>query len=160
MKSAPHPMLLPSLTLLLLLLLLAAGSALARDAFPDISQLPSKSALPEALAMSDGGLVTSKKEWLKKRRPELKALFQHYMYGRMPPRPSHMQFSLERVDRGLFNGKATEKEITITLGTNNAPRIHLLLVVPNHRTKPAPVFVGLNFCGNHAVLADPAVPLP
>jgi len=46
------------------------------------------------------------------------------------------------------------------LGTNNAPQIHLLLVAPNHRSKPAPVFVGLNFCGNHTVLADPVVSLP
>ncbi len=149
-----------SLGLMLLVLTITTAVALARDAFPDISQLPSKSALPQPLVLSDGALVTTKKEWLKKRRPELKALFEHYMYGQMPPRPSRMQFSVERVDRGLFNGKATEKEITIVLDTNNAPQIHLLLVVPNHRTKPAPVFVGLNFCGNHTVLADPTVPLP
>jgi len=153
-------MLLTSLALLLLFLIFSTGVARARDAFPDISKLPSNNALPEPLVMSDGESVTTARGWLKKRRPELKALFLHYMYGQMPPRPSRMQFSLERVDRGLFNGKATEKEITITLGTNNAPRIHLLLVVPNHRSKPAPVFVGLNFCGNHTVLADPAVPLP
>src|SRR5947208_7228601 len=71
-----------------------------------------------------------------------------------------MKMEVERVDRGLFNGKATEKEITLTLGTNRAPRIQLLLVVPNHRAKPAPVFVGLNFCGNHTVLADSRVALP
>src|SRR5947207_411464 len=156
MKLTCPPMLLTSLALLLLVLIFSTGVARARDAFPDISELLSKSALPEPLVMSDGEFVTTAKVWLKKRRPELKALFQHYMYGQMPPRPSRMQFSLERVDRGLFNGKATEKEITITLGTNNAPRIQLLLVVPNHRTKPAPVFVGLNFCGNHTVLDDPA----
>src|SRR5207247_6252772 len=80
--------------------------------------------------------------------------------GHMPPRPSAMKFSLERVDRSLFDGKATEKEIIIRLGTNTAPEMHLLLVVPNHRTKPAPVFVGPNFCGNHTVLADPQVALP
>src|SRR5207247_3733955 len=131
-----------------------------RDASPIGDQLPAQTALPEPLVMSDGALVATKKEWFKKRRPELQAQFQHYMYGRMPPRPSHMQLSLERVDRGLFNGKATEKEITITLGTNKAPQIHLLLVVPNHRTKPAPVLGGLNFCRTHAVLADPHVPLP
>src|SRR5207247_8958713 len=131
-----------------------------RDASPIGDQLPAQTALTEPLGRSDGALDARKREWVKKRRPELQAQFQHYMYGRMAPRPSHMQLSLERVDRGLFNGKATEKEITITLGTNKAPQIHLLLVVPNHRTKPAPVFVGLNFCGNHTVLADPAVPLP
>jgi len=115
--------------------------------------------LPNPLLMPNGQLVTAKNEWLKKQRPQLKAMFEHYMYGQMPARPSRMQFSVERVDRGLFSGKATEKEITIVLGTNNAPQIHLLLVAPNHRSKPAPVFVGLNFCGNHTVLADPVVSL-
>jgi hypothetical protein len=32
--------------------------------------------------------------------------------------------------------------------------------VPNARTQPAPAFLGLNFCGNHAVLDDPGIPLP
>ena len=144
--------------------LLALGftinSALARDSFPDISQLSSQAGWPDPLLRSNGQSVTSPKEWQKKRRPELKALFEHYMYGHMPPRPSAMKFSLERVDRSLFDGKATEKEIIIRLGTNTAPEMHLLLVVPNHRTKPAPVFVGPNFCGNHTVLADPQVALP
>src|SRR5438128_9628602 len=36
----------------------------------------------------------------------------------------------------------------------------MLLVVPNQRRGPAPVFVGLNFTGNHTVLADPKIRLP
>ena len=39
-------------------------------------------------------------------------------------------------------------------------KVHLLLVVPNKRSGPAPVFVGLNFAGNHAALRDPAIRLP
>src|SRR5438045_3564412 len=134
--------------------------ALGRDSLPDISKLPSQAGLPDPLLLSSGERVTTVKQWSKKRRPELKAQFEHYMYGHMPPKPSNMKMDVERVDRGLFNGKATEKEITLTLGTNRAPRIQLLLVVPNHRAKPAPVFVGLNFCGNHTVLADSRVALP
>src|SRR5204863_8370121 len=36
----------------------------------------------------------------------------------------------------------------------------LLLVTPNHGPKRAPVFVGLNFCGNHTLLTDPKIALP
>ena len=110
--------------------------------------------------MSNGERVATRKQWTKKRRPELEALFHHYMYGTTPPRPAGMNMDVENVDRTLFGGRATKKEIIITLGTNNAPQIHLLLVVPNERKGPAPVFVGLNFCGNHTVLADPGVALP
>jgi hypothetical protein len=138
----------------------AATNAIARNSFQDASQLPSQAGLPDPLLMSNGERVTDKKQWLKKRRPELKSLFEHYMYGVRPPAPAGMKCSVERVDRTLFDGKATEKQITITLGTNDAPQLHLLLVVPNQRTRPAPVFVGLNFYGNHEVLADPNVPLP
>lgn len=138
----------------------AATNTIARNSFQDASQLPSQPGLPDPLLMSNGEHVTDKKQWIKKRRPELKALFEHYMYGGMPPAPAGMKCSVERVDRTLFDGKATEKQITITLGTNDAPQLHLLLVVPNQRTRPAPVFVGPNFYGNHAVLTDPNVPLP
>src|SRR6266566_5388219 len=145
MKSARNLMILHSIGWLLFVMVLTAAVALARDSFPDISQLPSQPGLPDPLLGSKGGQGATGKEWVKKRRPELMALFEHYMYGHAPPRPGRMKFDVERVDRSLFNGKATEKEITIALGTNNAPRMHLLLVVPNHRAKPAPVFVGLNF---------------
>jgi hypothetical protein len=50
--------------------------------------------------------------------------------------------------------------VTIAFGPPGTPETHLLLVVPNARKGPAPVFLGLNFCGNHAVVKDPAVRLP
>src|SRR5207248_2197098 len=110
--------------------------------------------LPDPLVMQNGGRVTTKKQWFKKRRPELKALFEHYMYGKMPPAPKHLKFTVERVNKNYFGGKATKKEITISFGETNFPKINLLLVVPNHRAKPAPVFVGPNFCGNHTLLTN------
>ncbi len=109
--------------------------------------------------MFDGTPVTTKKMWVDKRRPELKTLFQHYMYGTMPPSPK-MKFTVERVDKNFFGGKATKKEVTIAFGPTNEPRIHLLLVVPNERKRPAPTFVGLNFCGNHMLVTDTTVALP
>jgi hypothetical protein len=97
---------------------------------------------------------------MSQRGPELKALFQHYMYGHLPPRPDHLQATAGRVNPNLFGGKATSKEVTIRFGSTNVPAIHLLLVIPNRRAKPAPVFVGMNFNGNHTVLDDPGIALP
>jgi hypothetical protein len=128
--------------------------------FPEPAQLAVQTNLPNPLVMLDGTPVTTREAWLAKRRPELKALFQHYMYGQLPPAPAQCSFALERVNSKLFDGKATKKEVTIRFGAPDLPAIHLLLVVPNQRSKPAPVFVGLNFNGNHTVLDDPSIALP
>jgi hypothetical protein len=145
---------------LLSLLACLHANVLAAPAWPDISQLPAQPTLPDPLVMLNGERVASKEQWFNQRRPELKALFQHYMYGAMPPAPAKLEATVERVDRNFLGGKATKKEVTIALGPANAPRLHLLMVVPNRRPQPAPVFVGLNFYGNHAVVNDSSVTLP
>jgi hypothetical protein len=109
--------------------------------------------------MLDGRRVATRDQWFSERRPELKALFQHYMYGYLPP-PVPVTATVERTDPKAFDGKATLKDITLAFGPPGTPRTHLLLVVPNDRKGPVPVFVGLNFGGNHTVVKDPAVRLP
>src|SRR5437870_5174732 len=142
------------------LFVLSLSRVFAAHPFPECGVLPSQPRLPDALVMSNGRRVLSQKQWFNQRRPELKALFERYMYGHAPPRPARAGFTVGRVDKRFFGGKATKKEVTIALGPASAPRIHLLLVVPNARTKPAPVFLGLNFCGNHTLFTDPSVALP
>ena len=70
--------------------------ALNPASFPEPSALPSQAALPDPLVMFDGRRVTSRDQWFKERRPELKALFQHYMYGAIPPKPAHVQVKVAR----------------------------------------------------------------
>jgi hypothetical protein len=140
--------------------MLHGTTPVAGASFTDAVALPAQTNLPNPLAMLDGTPVASKEAWFNRRRPELKALFQHYMYGYLPPAPDRIEFTVEREDRKFFGGKATKREVTIRLGPTNAAPIHLLLVVPNQRTKPAPVFLGLNFCGNHALLDDATIALP
>ena len=106
--------------------------------------------------MLDGRRVTSPGQWERERRPELKALFQHYMYGTIP-RPVRMEAKTLAVHRDFLGGKATLKLITLAAG-HGGPAIDLMLVVPNNRPGPAPVFLAMNFCGNHALTADTRVP--
>ncbi|HVA46337.1 MAG TPA: acetylxylan esterase [Pirellulales bacterium] len=128
--------------------------------FPPVSELRSQPALPDPLVMFDGRRVATPEEWRAKRRPELKQLFEFYMYGRAPAPPDNVSAKVERVDANYFGGKATKKEVTISFGPSGTPAIHLLLVVPNHRVRAAPVFVGPNFHGNHALVTDRNVALP
>ena len=138
----------------------SAFLTVARADFPQPARLPSQPNLPDPLVMLDGQRVNSKEQWLTRRRPELKELFQHYMYGYLPGRPKTVEAKVEHEDRKAFGGKATLKEVKISFGAPKAPAIYLLLVVPNQRLGPAPAFVGPNFCGNHALVNDPGVRLP
>jgi hypothetical protein len=130
------------------------------ETFPPVSQLKPHEGLPDPLVNLDGTRVTTVVQWRDARRPELKALFQHYMYGYFPSRPPTFRFEVVRRDGEYLGGTAVKKEITLRFGPSEAPPIHLLVVIPLKRSGPAPVFVGLNFCGNHALLDDPTIELP
>jgi hypothetical protein len=149
----------PTPTGLLVLAAVLVTAAAVRGGFPEVSMLPAHPDLPDPLVMLDGSRVTTREQWFNKRRPELKELFQHYMYGYLPA-PEKIEAKLEREDRKALGGKATLREVTIRFGPTGTPPIHLLLVVPNERKGPTPVFVGMNFSGNHALVKDPAVRLP
>src|ERR1035437_5717864 len=138
----------------------AHGGSSSRD-FPAVDQLPAKPAMPDPLVMLDGTRVTTPEQWRNQRKPELKALFQHYMYGFVPA-PPKLRATVRSVNDQCLGGKATLKQISIALGVDGCPPIELMLIVPNHRlnTLPPPVFLGMNFGGNHTVLNDVAVALP
>jgi hypothetical protein len=139
------------------MVLAMAASASSGD-FPDPAKLPARPELPDPLVMQSGERITTKEQWFNQRRPELKKLFEHYMYGKAPVAPK-VEAKIERTDPKALNGKATLKEITLTFAGIKGPKIHLLVVVPNKRKGPAPVFVGINFAGNHAALDDPKIQL-
>lgn len=139
---------------------LAIGGAASAQSFPAAQALPPQTEFPDPLRMLNGERVATPEQWREHRRPELKALFQHYMYGNFPPAPDNLEARLEREDRQYFGGKATKKELSLRFGPPKTPPVHLLLVIPNKRSAPAPVFVGLNFCGNFALVDDPTIPVP
>lgn len=132
----------------------------AAEPLPSVSDLPSQTALPDPLVMRNGDKVASPDVWNAKRKPELKELFQHYMYGFLPDAPMNVVSKVERTDEKFLGGKGTLKEVTIKFGPKGTPPINLLLAVPNKRNGAAPVVLGLNFCGNHALLSDASVKLP
>lgn len=127
--------------------------------FPAPSALPSVPGWPDPLVRLDGTRVDSKREWVTQRRPELKALFAHYMYGPLPPKPAKQSFQVQAIHRDFLDGRATLKLVAISFGDPAGPQIDLMLVVPNEPRGRVPVFLAMNFCGNHALTRDPRVPL-
>jgi hypothetical protein len=140
--------------------LFGGRAAVAANPFPSPAELPARPELPDPLVMFNGERVKTKDEWFSKRRPELKELIQYYMYGHLPPAVP-FQATIEHTDAKAFNGKATLADLQLT--TPNFPQwpgISLLLVLPNQPKEKVPVFVGITFCGNHAVVDDPKVRIP
>ncbi|MBI3877947.1 MAG: acetylxylan esterase, partial [Verrucomicrobia bacterium] len=114
--------------------------------------------LPDPLVCADGTKVTDAATWKKKRRPEIFKLFETQMHGRSPARPKDIQFEVTSMDKNALGGKATRKEITVHFGAEkDAAVMHILLYVPNGSKKPVPAFVGVNFEGNHTIVADPGI---
>ncbi|HKQ37442.1 MAG TPA: acetylxylan esterase [Verrucomicrobiae bacterium] len=114
--------------------------------------------LPDPLVMKDGTRVTTRKQWEQKRRPELKELFQEQMYGHIPPKPKKIDFKVQGEHDDFLGGKAVLKNVTISFGSPEAPKIDLLVISPKGKQK-SPAFLVLNFCGNHAITDDKRVPL-
>ena len=133
--------------------------AQSADANYDEAKVP-KYRLPDPLLMADGQKVRNRRMWDERRRPELLALFESQMFGKAPGRPAEMTFELSSIEKAALGGKAIRKEVTVYLyGKKNLPKMNLLIYLPADARKPVPVFLGLNFTGNHTVNADPGIRL-
>ena len=137
------------------LMILVSQLAMANDpAFDQPSETQAK--LPDPFVMLDGTPIETPKQWREQRRPELLRLFQEHVYGFLPP-VGKIEATVTKTVPDLLDGRATLKEIEIRfpfLECETAPVLHLALVVPNDAESPAPVFLGLNRRGNHAILND------
>ncbi|MEO8564254.1 MAG: acetylxylan esterase [bacterium] len=113
--------------------------------------------LPDPLARSGGGRITTADEWRRERRPELLALFEREIYGRSPPRPEGMWFETTSLDTRAYGGRATRKQVRVHfLAGRSEPYMDVLLYVPNARRGKVPAFLALTY-GNHTITADTGV---
>ncbi len=150
-------------TAFVLLLITAAPQGLpatqAQDVNYDESKVP-EYVLPDPLITSDGTPVEDVETWRSKRRPEILKLFEKYVYGRSPGRPEGMSFKVFDHEEKALGGRATRKQVTIRFSeVADGPSMDLLIYMPNHIESPVPVFLVLNFWGNHSIVMDPAIRL-
>jgi hypothetical protein len=116
--------------------------------------------LPDPLVLSSGERVRDAATWQKRRRPEILALFQEYVYGRSFGRPAGMSFGTPSIDRQALGSTAVRKQVTIFFSADkNGPQMDLLLYLPARAKGRVPLFLGLNFGGNQSVHADPGIKL-
>ncbi len=123
----------------------------------DESKIPAYT-LPELLTAKDGKTISSSKQWDKTRRNEILMDFQRFVYGKIPEGAVETRTQIIK-ETDALNGKATLKEVRMTFSRNNHQiSMDILLFLPKSKEK-APLFVGLNFYGNHTILDDPNISL-
>lgn len=112
--------------------------------------------LPDILTGVDNKKITSAAQW-EANRPALLQLFAENVYGVTPVIKSRKKFKVIETNNDALGGKAIRKQILITFDDfPHLKGINILLYIPKHVRKP-PVFVGLNFEGNHSLGNDPDV---
>lgn len=115
--------------------------------------------LPDPLVGADGRKITSPEQWPERRR-EILELFETQVYGRSPAPPEAMSMEVASVDPQALGGKATRKEVTVRFSrASDRAQMSILIYLPNDAPRPAPLFMGLNFYGNHTVHSDPGITL-
>jgi hypothetical protein len=104
--------------------------------------------LPELLITESGQTISTPEQWENIRRPEILKLFEDHVYGQVPKDFDNIKFKVTNKDKKAMNGKATLKEVAITVTRNKkSVTMNLLMFTPNEVKKPVPMFLVINHRG-------------
>ncbi len=124
----------------------------------DEAQVPDYE-LPPLLRLSNGQAVTSPEQW-QTRRAELLSIFAEQIYGRTPELADSLRFETISDEPNALDGTATRREVVVYFTEDQAePSMTILLYLPAKADGPVPLFLGLNFYGNHTIHPDPGITL-
>ena len=145
------------LLLLAILVFTVPVQAQHEDANYDEAKVPAYE-LPALLTTADGQSVDTPEQWAS-RRNELLSLFEEHVYGRVPGRLDTILFAVES-EASALEGAAIRKEVTVYFTADKTgPSMSILMYLPAGATQPVPLFLGLNFYGNHSIQNDAAITL-
>lgn len=118
----------------------------------------SNDALPELLVANDGTVISNSEAWENIRRPEILKLFETNVYGEIPDKVIDISYKLLKIDKNALDGQAIQKEIIATFSNGKESlEMNMLIFLPKKAEKPVPVFLGMNFYGNHTIHPDPNI---
>ncbi|MCF8379697.1 MAG: acetylxylan esterase [Bacteroidales bacterium] len=106
------------------------------------------------------GSEHSIEEWEETIRPAIIKTFCDEVYGNIPEgfKPE-ISFKVEEEKHNVLNGTACRKQVVIILETEEGKSLEmgLLIYLPENQKEKIPVFLGLNFYGNHTISTDPEI---
>ena len=106
---------------------------------PDFESIPSVPGLPDPLLLHEDGKavpITTVEQWQRQRR-WLRAQFEQWVYGKMPPAPNNMN-AVVTATRG--EGHVMVREVRLDFGPDRQATLHLQLSIPDGQG-PFPVFL-------------------
>jgi hypothetical protein len=96
-----------------------------------VDELPETKQLPNPFVFRDGSPVKTKQQW-ERRRAELKALFEGYQYGHLPPKPQKMTVARGQVQVDEA-AKITRQDLTLNLEHDGKTLVlHVNLTLPHN----------------------------
>lgn len=121
----------------------------------DESKMPPYT-LPDPLIFNSGKPVKSAADW-KIRRAEILELFENEVYGKTPAGKVHLSSLVTTEDKEALNGRALRREIQLTVEMDGRALVMNVLLFLPKSGKKHPLFLGLNFSGNHTISDDPGI---
>lgn len=122
-----------------------------QDVNYDESKVPDYQ-LPELLISLRGKSIDDASAWEAVRRPELLKIFQEQMYGTTPGKQVNVEFKVAKDISNVLDGLAELKEVDLIFSNDRGKHsARLLLFLPRNRKGPVPLFLGMNFYGNHTI---------
>ena len=141
---------------ILSILLLAVGTSAQFNY--DERKVPSYR-LIDPLHSLDDRQITAQDDW-PARRAEILALFQRHVYGHTPT-TSPVRFEVFESNGNALGGLAIRRQIRAHFTAKpDGLGMDILILLPTRATRPVPLFLTLNFFGNHSIIADPGIRLP
>ncbi len=106
--------------------------------------------LPDPLLLRNGKPVTTKDDWIKKRRPEIVEDFESEVYGRLPDNiPAVTWEIVSKKDTTIGNFPGKEKTLKGVVDHSSYPEIsveiELLVVTPANASQPVPLVLEFGF---------------
>jgi hypothetical protein len=111
--------------------------------------------LPENLVSNGNKKITNVDQWEKIRRPEILELFKSEVYGKIPDHNVEVRFRIVDIKKNVLDGLAERKQIDIIFSREDKMiKVDLLIYLPTIRIAAVPIFLALNFDGNHTIYPD------
>jgi hypothetical protein len=138
---------------LLISLLIAITSEGQNQANYDESKVPTY-ILPDPLVMPGGRKVKSVKKWERKMRPAKLHLFEDQVYGKIPEDLKMTSFRIVEEGKNTPYKNAVRRQVEMVLEKDGKELRALMLMYLPETDHKVPIFLGLNFYGNHTVTDD------
>lgn len=106
---------------------------------PDFESMPSNNFLPDPLMRMEGGRsirISTWEAWAEERQ-RMRAQFERWIYGKMPPPPGNLRAIVTETRR---EERVAVKEVRLEFGPSHRGLLHLHLFIPDGRG-PFPVFL-------------------